>query len=75
MDKELQRARQIAALEYQAFVDDLTRCYVLKAIEVRLNGTTQPDVSFLTASGVRTQGGYLFFIEDLGIVAERQQTL
>jgi len=75
VDKELKRARQIAALEYREFKTDPTRCFPLRAIEVRLDGSSQPDISLHAASGVRTQGGYLFFIEDLEIAVGNQQTL
>ena len=75
VDKELKRARQIAALEYKEFKSDPTRCFTLRAIEVRLDGTSHPDVSLHAGSGVRTQGGYLFFIEDLEDAVGKQQTL
>lgn len=73
-DKELKRAQQIAVNEYRDFKEDPTRCYELKAVEVRPTGG-EPDVSFHTASGVRTQGGYLFFIEDLEQALGKQKTL
>ena len=74
VDKTLQRAKQIAVHEYQAFKEDATRCFDLKAIEVRLTGS-QPDVSFHAGSGVRTQGGYLFFVQDLEVALTKDRSL
>jgi len=63
---EVARARELALLELTAIRGDPVRAESVKpkAIEVRFNHQ-RPDVALHLSSGGVTQGGYLFFIEDL----------
>ena len=61
----------MAALRrYKAHIADPTTVDIkLRAIEVRMENAG-PDISLHQCSGSRTQGGYLFFVDDLAADAE-----
>lgn len=63
---EMTRAKEIALIELAAIRDDPVRKEAVKpkAIEVRFVHQ-RPDVSIHLTSGGVTQGGYLFFADDL----------
>jgi len=73
--RDVDRARHVAVRTYQAHLaDQQRRSIVLKAIEVRLDGPV-PDVSLHVESGSITQGGHIFFVQDLQPEAERPKTV
>lgn len=72
---EIDRARHAAIKAYQAHINDKQRSGIkVIAVEVRL-GFASPDISLHIASGSQTQGGYLFFTEDLQADATRPTTV
>ena len=73
---EASRARQLAVQELEAIFGDPVRREAIKpkAIEVRFINS-RPDLSIHCQSGGVTQGGYLFFIEDLAPLVGRTKEL
>ena len=62
---EAERAMVAAVKSFKEHLADPTRTDLqIRAIEVRME-SAGPDVSFHQCSGTRTQGGYLFFADDL----------
>lgn len=72
---DVERARQVAIRAYRSHLSDKQRSgIIVKAIEVRLGGSA-PDISLHVESGSITQGGHLFFVQDLQAEAERPKTV
>lgn len=62
---ESERARIAAIRRYKEHISNPATVDIkLRAIEVRME-SAGPDISLHQCSGTRTQGGYLFFVEDL----------
>jgi hypothetical protein len=68
--QESERAKIAAVRLYKAHIADPTTADLkLRAIEVRME-SAGPDISLHQCSGSRTQGGYLFFVDDLAAALE-----